>query len=64
MSEKKEATELEKAQALLAQEKQERIKRCQERLEAVLKEERCSFYVQVAIQEMTLVPHLALIAMD
>ena len=62
--EEKDLTELEKAKAMLVQEKQERIKRCQDRLEAVLKEERCSFQIQVALQGLTLVPHLALVAMD
>jgi hypothetical protein len=64
MTEEKKLTELEKAQALVAQEKQERIKRFQQRLEDLLKEERCNLAVQVTLQGMTLVPHITVTAME
>jgi hypothetical protein len=61
---KKELTELQKATALVLQEKQERVKRFQERLEALLKEERCSLNVNVSLQGLTLVPRLQVTALD
>ena len=61
---KKELTELEKATALVLQEKQERVKRCGERLEALLKEERVNIGVNVTLQGLTLVPHLQVTALD
>ena len=57
-------TELEKATALVFQEKQERVKRVGERLEAILKEERCNLGMNVTLQGMTLVPHLQVTALD
>ena len=64
MGKAKELTEIEKAQALLAQEKKERTTRFQQRLESLLKEERCSLAIQINLQGLTLVPHLSVTAMD
>jgi hypothetical protein len=64
MVKEKDLTELEKAQALLTAEKQERIKRFQQRMEALLKEERCKLTVQVTLQGMMLMPHLDVTALD
>jgi hypothetical protein len=55
---------LEGAKALVAQEKQERAKRCQARLDALLKEERCTMQLQVSLRGLTLTPHLTLIVLD
>jgi hypothetical protein len=57
-------TEIEKAQALLTAEKKERIERCQQRLEALLKEERCSMTVSIELKSLFLIPHLNVIALD
>ena len=62
--ETREPTELEKATALVLQEKQKRVKRFGERLEALLKEERCSLSVGVNLQGLTLVPKLQVTALD
>ena len=64
MAKERDLTELEKATALVLQEKQERVKRVGERLDAILKEERCTLGVNVTLQGMTLVPHLQVTALD
>ena len=59
-----ELTELEKATALVLQEKQERVKRFGVKLEAILKEERCNLSVNVTLQGLTLEVHLQVTARD
>ena len=64
MAKERDLTDLEKATALVLQEKQERVKRVGERLDAILKEERCTLGVNVTLQGMTLVPHLQVTTLD
>jgi hypothetical protein len=58
------SADLEQAKKVVADEKAERLKRFQERLEALLKEERCNLSVGVTLQGLTLVPRLQVNALD
>ena len=64
VKEEKSLTELEKAKAVIAQERQEREQRCRKRLETLLEEEQCEIHIQVRLNNLTIVPAIILVAKE
>ena len=55
---------MEEAKALLEQEKQARVKRCEGKINQALQEERCTLDVSVVISARGNQPQLAIVAQD
>jgi len=56
--------DLEEAKAAIRKEKEDRVKRCEDRLKVVLEEERCAMQVQVHLDGLTIVANVVLVASD
>ena len=65
MSEKENpAIDVTQAKALIEQEKQERVKRCEAKINQALQDERCSLEVAVLITARGNVPQLSIVGQD
>ena len=52
------------ARALIEQEKQDRVKRCEAKINQALQDEQCSLEVAILISALGNVPHLQIVAQD